>query len=260
MPRPVNDALVSEFEQQIVPALRTNGVVIEGVFVTEPARNTFTRLPVREGLHVLVWFGTLEGREAPAAGWLERLTSAASLANEAVTILELEPTSRSRLGGQSRPAVSHDFDFLHGSWTVHNRYLKGRLRGSTEWIEFEGQSELLPLLKGLGHLEKYSAVRDGQSIEGVTLRLFNPATGEWSLHWADTVRAGVLLPPMVGRFRDGVGEFFGDEELDGRKVLCRFRWSLNSSGSPRWEQAFSDDGGTTWETNWIMTLTREGRQ
>jgi NIPSNAP len=261
MPRPADDALVSQFERQIVPILRANGVNLEGVFVTEPARNTFTRLPVREGLHMLVWFGTLEQREAPAAGWLERLTSAASLADQPVTVLELDPTSRSRLGGQqSMPAASHDFDFLQGAWKVHNRYLKGRLRGSTEWIEFEGQSKLLALLKGLGHLEQYSAMRDGQSIEGVTLRLFNPATGEWSLYWADTVRAGVLQPPMIGRFRDGVGEFFGDEEVDGRKVQCRFRWSLNSSGSPQWEQAFSDDGGKTWETNWIMTFTREGRR
>jgi hypothetical protein len=261
MPRPADDALVSQFERQVVPILGANGVDLEGVFVTEPARNTFTRLPVREGLHMLVWFGTLEQREAPAAGWLERLTSAASLAGQPVTLVELDPTSRSRLGGrQSGPAASHDFDFLQGAWRVHNRYLKERLRGSTEWIEFEGQSKLLPLLKGLGHLDQYSAMRDGQSIEGITLRLFNPATGEWSLHWADTVRAGVLQPPMVGRFRDGVGEFFGDEEVDGRKVQCRFRWSLNSSGSPQWEQAFSDDGGKTWETNWIMTFTREGRR
>jgi hypothetical protein len=70
------------------------------------------------------------------------------------------------------------------------------------------------------------------------------------------VRAGVLLPPMVGRFKGNVGEFFGDETVDGKRVLCRFHWTLTPEGFPRWEQAFSDDGGKTWEINWIMTFTR----
>jgi len=153
-------------------------------------------------------------------------------------------------------ASMHDFDFLHGSWNVHNRYLQGRLRPSTEWIEFDAHSEVQPLLNGLGQLDRYSAMRDGHAIEGVTLRLFNPATGGWSLHWADTVNPGVLLPPMVGRFTGDVGEFFGDEFVNGKKVLCRFCWTRTNPASPRWEQAFSDDGGKTWETNWIMTFTR----
>jgi hypothetical protein len=113
-----------------------------------------------------------------------------------------------------------------------------------------------PLLNGLGQLDCYSAVRDGSPVEGITLRLFNPATGEWSLHWADTARAGVLLPPMVGRFKGNVGEFFGEETVDGKRVLCRFHWTRTTDGSPRWKQAFSDDGGKTWEINWIMTFSR----
>jgi hypothetical protein len=99
------------------------------------------------------------------------------------------------------------------------------------------------LLDGLGQLDRYSAVRDGATVEGVTLRLFNPATGEWSLHWADTVRPGVLLPPMVGRFKGDVGEFFGDEMVDGRKVLCRFHWIRAKAGAPGWEQTLSESLG-----------------
>jgi hypothetical protein len=180
------------------------------------------------------------------------------LAGHVPTVLDLAPTSRSLLGDgvHAARASTHDFDFLRGSWNVHNRYLKGRMRHSTEWIEFDAQSDAQPLLNGLGQLDQYRAVRDGNAIEGVTLRLFNPATGEWSLHWADTVNPGVLLPPMVGRFTGDVGEFFGDEFVDGKKVLCRFYWTRTNPDSPRWEQAFSDDGGKTWETNWIMTLTR----
>ena len=123
-----------------------------------------------------------------------------------------------------------DFDFLIGSWKIHNRFLNGRLRGSTEWIEFDGSSEVQ--------------------------RLLNPTTGQWSIYWADTVRAGILQPPMIGKFDGESGEFFGDEEVDGRKVLCRFHWTKGNGGSPRWEQAFSADDGKTWETNWVMTFTR----
>jgi hypothetical protein len=154
--------------------------------------------------------------------------------------------------------VKTDFDFLFGAWMIHNRFLDGRLRGSTTWIEFDARSEVQPLLDGLGNLDRFTATRDDSTIEGLTLRLFNPATGDWSIYWADTVRAGVLQPPMVGRFTDDEGLFFGDEEVDGRPVRCRFVWTKGvDGGAPRWEQAFSEDGGNTWETNWIMTFTRE---
>ena len=147
-----------------------------------------------------------------------------------------------------------DFDFLFGAWAVRNRYLVGRLRGSTEWIEFDATCRAWPLLDGNGNVDSYSAERDGRTIHGATLRLFNPSTNEWAIHWADTVRPGVLCPPMVGKFEGKVGTFFGEEETDGRKVLCRFLWTRG--GAPRWEQAFSADAGQTWETNWVMEFTR----
>ena len=257
MPGAVDARLVSQFEQRIAPVLHANRVKVEGVFVTESARNTFTRLPVREGEHVLVWFGVVQDPE-PSQGWLDRLAGMTALDGRPVSLLELEPTSRSILGGGQKAAraTKNDFDFLFGSWTIHNRYLKGRLRHSTEWMEFDARSHVEPLLDGFGHLDRYTAVRDGSPFEGITLRLFNPATGEWSIHWADTGAARTLMPPMIGRFIGGVGEFYGDETVDGRKVLCRFLWTRPTTNSARWEQAFSEDGGTTWETNWVMTFTR----
>jgi hypothetical protein len=150
--------------------------------------------------------------------------------------------------------ATSDFDFFMGSWTVRNRYLRGRLQGSTDWIEFDAASDAWPLLGGLANVDSYRATRDGREIEGMTFRLFNPATGEWTIHWADTIRPGTLCPPMTGRFTDGVGEFYGDEEVNGRTVLCRFLWTAGEQ--PRWEQAFSGDEGKTWETNWIMDFTR----
>src|SRR5437868_13057511 len=135
----------------------------------------------------------------------------------------------------SEVAVSRDFDFLFGSWKSHNRFLNGRLRGSHEWIDFNGTLEAEPLLNGLGNIDRYVAVRSGQTILGTTLRLFNPATQQWSLYWADNVRAGILQPPMVGKFDGDLGEFFGDEEVDGNKVLCRFRWTRSNPDLPKWE-------------------------
>jgi hypothetical protein len=153
-------------------------------------------------------------------------------------------------------ASKHDFDFLFGTWKIHNRFLEGRLCRSTRWVEFEARSSTEPLLDGFGHIDRYSAVWDGQPFEGITLRLFDPATGQWWIHWADTRQSRTLLPPMVGRFAGGVGEFYGDETVDGRTVRCRFLWTRPTDGTARWEQAFSDDDGKTWETNWIMTFTR----
>lgn len=256
MPGPIDTSTVSLFERQVAPVLRTHQVTLKGVFVTESSPNTF-RLPVREGENVLVWFGTLEGR-ASSREWLENLAGVTRLEGRSASLLELEPTSRSVLGyGQNAArATKHDFDFLFGAWKVHNRYLNTRLRNSTDWIEFEGRANVQPLLNGFGHIDQYSAVREGQRLEGITVRLFNPATAEWSLYWADTMRAPTFLPVMVGRFVGDVSEFFGDETVDGKRVLCRYRWTNSPAGSPRWEQAFSGDNGQTWETNWIMTLTR----
>jgi NIPSNAP len=256
LPEPADETRIARFHTEVLPRLQAQGVVVQGVFVTETAPNTFTRLPVREGEHVLVWVGYVERTDLSRPS-LEELATLDGISSTP-TILDLEPTSRSRLGGgaDAARATKHDFDFLHGSWNVHNRYLKERLKGSSDWIEFEARSDVEPLLNGFGQIDRYGAMRNGSRVEGVTLRLFNPSTGEWSLHWADTVRTGELLPPMVGRFKSGVGEFFGDEMLDGRRVLCRFHWTRTPDGLPRWEQAFSDDGGKTWETNWVMTFTR----
>ncbi len=255
LPRHVDAELVERFEREIAPRLEEKGVRIEGIFVTETAPNTFTRLPVREGENVLAWFGTVEG-STRQPGWLDDAAGAIALDGRAASILYLEPTSRSILGNGARAARAskHDFDFLFGSWKVRNRYLRGRLRGSTEWTEFEATCEAMPLLHGLANLDRYTSERDGKPFEGMTLRLFDPTTGQWTLHWADSAHPGALIPPMIGAFRGDVGEFFGDEFVDGKRVLCRFVWMRNP---PRWEQAFSDDGGTTWETNWTMTFTPE---
>ena len=149
-----------------------------------------------------------------------------------------------------------DFDFLIGSWTVHNRRLKERLAGSDRWEEFGAKSVVRPVLGGLGNVDRITFAGPWAGHEGMTLRLFNPESQEWSLHWADNTTGG-LFTRLVGSFRDGVGAFYAQEAFNGRQIFSRFIWSECSQGQCRWEQAFSADGGTTWETNWTMVFTRE---
>jgi hypothetical protein len=149
----------------------------------------------------------------------------------------------------------HDFDFWMGRWKVHNRYLRTRLAGSDEWDEFESTSVARPLLDGLGNEDEFRTDYDGGFI-GMSFRFYDPDTDRWAIYWADTRRAGVLDPPVFGSFDGDVAVFEGPAELEGRPIRMRFTWSGVTTPTPRWEQAFSDDDGTTWETNWIMEFTR----
>jgi hypothetical protein len=148
-----------------------------------------------------------------------------------------------------------DFDFLIGTWKVHNRQLKGWLKGSNEWIEFEGTSVARKILDGLGNIDEIAMERPSGLTYGMTLRLFNPQTQQWSIYWANS-QLGTLDVPMIGEFKDGRGEFYDQEFFEGKPIFSRFIWSVFSPTSCRWEQAFSADGGKTWETNWIMDFTR----
>jgi hypothetical protein len=152
----------------------------------------------------------------------------------------------------------HDFDFLFGTWQVHNRKLTSVLQGSTDWIEFETTAGAHPILGGLGNVDSFrnEGTLDAGPWEGCTIRLFDPDTARWSIQWASTKQPGGLEPPVVGGFSDGQGVFFGDDVLNGRDIRVRFYWKDITQTSARWEQAFSQDGGQTWETNWVMTLRR----
>lgn len=153
------------------------------------------------------------------------------------------------------PLGARDFDFLFGRWRIRNRRLTRRLEGCDQWETFEAQSQCRPLLGGLGNLETYETHWQG-GYHGLALRLFEPATSCWRIHWASD-RDGVLLPPVVGAFDAGVGTFLGPERHGTREVLSRYRWSQIEPDRATWDQAWSIDAGQTWETNWVMQFTRE---
>ena len=157
---------------------------------------------------------------------------------------------------QTEPSAK-DFDFWMGRWNVHNRRLRERLAGSNEWDEFEATSVARPILDGLGNEDEFRTEFDGGFL-GMSFRFFDPATKRWWIYWADTRRPGELDPPVSGTFSGDTGVFEGPDVFAGRPILVRFIWSGVTTPSPRWEQAFSADGGDTWETNWVMEFTRAG--
>jgi hypothetical protein len=151
-----------------------------------------------------------------------------------------------------------DFDFLHGTWRIHNRRLRQPLGESEEWYEFEGRSVERPFWDGRGNLEEYDAtLPDGTALRGIALRLYDPQAKRWTIHWSNGAN-GTLDPPMFGTFQNGRGEFYGQEEFQRRMILVRFIWTHTGRDAARWEQAFSADGGRTWQTNWIMAFSRIG--
>jgi hypothetical protein len=152
----------------------------------------------------------------------------------------------------------HDFDFEIGTWKIHLKRLQGRLVGSTTWVEFDGTSVTRKVWGGRANLEEFEVDSPTGHIEGLTLRLYNPQTRQWSLYWANGKDGAIGGPATVGEFKNGRGEFYDTEPSgpNGRSILVRFVWSEITPNSAHFEQSFSDDGGKTWEVNWITDQTR----
>jgi hypothetical protein len=167
-----------------------------------------------------------------------------------------QTTARAAQASEERDG-QHDFDFQFGSWKVHNRRLLHPLTGSNEWVEFDGTVVARPVWGGRANMDEFEADAPSGHIEGMTVRTYNAKAHEWSIYWANQRTGVVSLPATVGKFNDhGIGEFYDQEEFNGRTIFVRFIWTVQSAEQTRWEQAFSIDGGKTWETNWIITASK----
>ena len=149
----------------------------------------------------------------------------------------------------------HDFDFELGSWKIHLKRLEHPLTGSTKWVEFDGTSVTRKVWDGRAELEQFETDGNAGHIEGLTLRLYNPQSHQWSLYWANS-KIGVIDPPQIGEFKNGRGEFLAQDTINGKVVLIRYVWTNLTTPTPHFEQSFSNDGGKTWEVNWITDQTR----
>ncbi|WP_203454616.1 hypothetical protein [Jiangella aurantiaca] len=148
------------------------------------------------------------------------------------------------------------FDWEIGTWRSHVRVLANPLSESPdEWLGFEGTSVVRPLMGGRSNVVEFNVQGATGRIEALNLRLYEPQADRWSLTFVN-MRDGLLTPAVYGGFHDGVGEFYGDDQLDGRPIKVRFLIVRQGPDKARFEQAFSDDGGETWETNWIVVDKR----
>lgn len=152
---------------------------------------------------------------------------------------------------------AHDFDWEVGAWDTHVR-VRAPLAPTAAWSEYAGTSIVHAFAGGRSNLVDLAIAGSGKSIEGVALRLFNPATQQWSLNYA-SMRDGALTAPVFGSFVDGRGVFYGQDAVDGRVVLVRFVISRIDADSARFEQSYSADGGQHWVPNWIATDVRRPR-
>jgi hypothetical protein len=160
----------------------------------------------------------------------------------------------SRHAGIARDG-QHDFDFNIGTWKTHISRLQKPLTGSTAWVEYDGLSVVRQILGGHASLFELTADGPAGHLEGVGLRLYNPESRQWSLNWANG-KTGILGVPTIGEFKDGRGVFVDQESFNDRVILVRNSFMDITPNSARFEQTFSDDGGQTWETNWVMTFAR----
>jgi hypothetical protein len=152
----------------------------------------------------------------------------------------------------------HDFDFRFGTWKTHILLLADPLSGSTTWTELNGTVTVRKIWDGRANLEELEDSNATTHFQGLSLFLYNPASHQWS-HTFANIDNGTLGQPLIGGFKNGRGEFFKQELFHGRAILVRFVWSDITPDSHHEEQSFSDDGGKTWEPNFVATLTRESK-
>lgn len=174
-----------------------------------------------------------------------------------VTTMEREPAGRANVPpNPDQHDGQHDFDFEFGTWKVHLKRLAHPLSASQQWLEYKGTIVVTKLWNGRANIVEFEAKNDTHAMEGLSLRLFDPHMHQWSLWWANSTEGTLDSIPVVGSFENGLGEFYAFEKYAGRWVLVRFIFSGTRTDSVHGEQAYSIDGGKTWEPNWIEDLTR----
>ncbi len=152
----------------------------------------------------------------------------------------------------------HDFDWMVGTWKADLKRLVKPLTGSTTWVEFEGSQITKSVWSGRGVMDEFTVNSPATNtrIDGFTLRLYNPESHQWTIYWANAKKGPLDWPPMTGQFTNGRGEFYDQEVFEGRLIFVRYVWSDIKPDSAHFEQSFSQDGGRTWEPNWISNIYR----
>jgi hypothetical protein len=180
------------------------------------------------------------------------LASALSMAqNPPATTPAGQPAALERNG-------QRDFDFLVGSWKIHLKRMIQSEHGAKEWVDLDGTVVCRQVFDGRAEVEEFDAQSHDKKmhIQGLATRFYNPIAHQWSIWWANAKDGAMYPPPVVGEFKDGRGEFYDQEVVNGRTVFTRYVWSATTTSSPHFEQSISTDGGKTWELNWVTDQTK----
>ncbi|MFZ3321096.1 MAG: NIPSNAP family protein [Usitatibacter sp.] len=267
---PVDPGFLRFFHERVTPVMASIGAQPVAELKTLEVENNFPKLPIRQGEHAFVWFAAFDNDEAyrHAVEKFEALDDGKAIVKEmaprlasAPRRLVLHPNQQSL--DRSREAYhysldvkggQHDFDFIDGEWTSKQWRLKQRGVGSSDWDTFTGKHWAKVLLGGVANVDTVEFPEKGSS--GSTYRHFDKAKLQWSIYWVNSRDGRMDYPGQVGGFDGNLGLFYGEDTDDGKPIKVVYRWMKQGAGHARWEQAFSYDDGKTWETNWVMEMTK----
>jgi hypothetical protein len=152
-----------------------------------------------------------------------------------------------------------DFDFLVGSWKIHLKRLVQPEHGAKQWVDLDGTVVCRQVFDGRAEVEEFKVESADKKmhIQGLATRFYNPTSRQWSIWWANAKDGAMYPPPVVGEFKNGRGEFYDQDVVNGRAVFTRFVWTATASSSPHFEQSISTDGGKSWELNWVTDQTKD---
>jgi hypothetical protein len=196
-----------------------------------------------------------DGGKTWEVNWITDQTRVSEAAFEAAKRQFAVATKASAPADSAERDGQHDFDPLFGSWKYELKRRTNPMTGSNTWVDLAGTGACYKIWDGRAQLDTFEADGSTGHIEGLTVRMYDPTAHEWRLYWANS-RIGILDPPQVGKFKDGHGDFYTQDTINGKTLLIRYDWTKLTTSAPHFEQAFSDDGGKTWEVNWITDQTR----
>lgn len=198
-----------------------------------------------------------DGGKTWEVNWITDQTRVSEQAFNAMAQRYMTAAEKTTSGDATQPNGQHDFDPLLGSWKFELRRRMHPMTDSNTWVDLSGTGACYKIWDGRAQLDTVELDGSTGHIEGLTLRLYDPAAHVWRLYWANS-RIGILDPPQVGKFTDGHGDFYAQDTINGKTLLIRYDWTKLTSSAPHFEQSFSDDGGKTWEANFISDQTRVG--
>lgn len=269
---PVDAGFLRFFHERMEPVVTEAGAKPVAELKTLAVPNNFPKLPIREGEHAFVWFSAFDNDEALrlAVDRIDASSEFRAVDKELRAMLVsppqhlvLHPTQEA-LGRSREPyrysldvkGDLHDFDFEDGEWSSRQWRLKERGVGSSDWDTFTGKHWAKVLLGGVANVDTVEFPEKGWS--GSTYRHFDKAKRQWSIYWVNGRDGHMDYPGQVGGFSGNVGLFYGNDMDGGKPVRVVYRWEKQGATHARWEQAFSYDDGKTWETNWVMEMTKQG--